>query len=342
MHPLFPQAAGLVVSSSFYGMLCVWRLSDWACLHTHELSAGGIGPVVDVGGGRIASGDDDGTLRLWDALSGQQLQESPAALGGAEEEQMIHCIALLPGGRMAVGQYHTEIGVWRLGEGDGKVGVLAGHKNDVRALLLLGGGMAQQPMLASASSDRTVRLWDVEAGTCAAVLDGHGYAVWALADLGGGRLLSGDVWGALRVWDVGAAACLATVAGGVDARCCNSLCVLADGRVASGENGGRLRIWAWDDAGKALTQEGEQLVGHTDHVRVVVSVGAGAAQQFLSGSDDSTLRLWGRHASGAWAETAVLPGHTEDVRSIAVVRVCPTASRQWQAGGARVTLNPKP
>ena len=322
---LFAQAAGLVVPASGDAMLRVWRLSDGECLRTLEGHTEQVNSVLDMGGGRVVSGGWGGTLRVWDALSGQQLEQISTAQEGGGDGEDICCIAALPGGRVATGHRNGEIRLWRLGEGVGAAGVLAGHMDAANELVLLGGGRAQ-PMLASASNDCSLRLWDVDVGTCTAVLDGHDSGASALADLGGGLLLSGDGAGALRVWDVGTAACLAT-AESEDGPVW-SLCVLADGRIAIGGQGGRLRIWAWDAASKALTQEGEPLAGHTDGVGALVPVGTGAAQQLLSGSADSTLRLWGRDASGAWVETAVLRGHTDHVQSIAVVR-----SRQPAAPG---------
>ena len=326
MHrPLFPQAAGLVVAACGDGGLRVWRISDGACLRTLEGHHETVRAVADVGGGRVASGSGDGTLRVWDALSGEQLQEiDTRQRDGEDDDEVIEVIAALPGGRIAMGyEAHGEIQLWQMGEGGGAAGVLVGHEDSVNCLVVLG-GIGAQLMLASASADDTVRLWDVDARTCAAVLKGHGCAAWSLADLGGGLLMSGDGRGALRVWDVGAAACLATVEG-EDDRGISSLCLLADGRIASGEEGGPLRIWKWDAAGKALTQEGEQLDGHTGYVFAVVPVGAiGAAQQLLSGSFDSTLRLWGMDARGAWMETAALRGQGHSITiSVAVVRVVP-------------------
>ena len=70
------QAAGLVVSASDDKTLCVWRLAGGACLRTLTGHTGGVHAVVDVGGGRVASGGWDGVLRVWDVLSGKQLQQT--------------------------------------------------------------------------------------------------------------------------------------------------------------------------------------------------------------------------------------------------------------------------
>ena len=53
-------------------------------------------------------------------------------------------------------------------------------------------------------ADCCVRLWDLATRTCAATLRGHTSPILALAHLGGGRLVSGDERGCLRVWDAAA------------------------------------------------------------------------------------------------------------------------------------------
>ena len=80
------------------------------------------------------------------------------------------------------------------------------------SLAVVGGGTAQR-LLASGSGDHSVRLWNVDAGICTAVLSGHTDWVDCLADLGGGRLLSGSEDRSLRVWNTTTAmgACLVVV-----------------------------------------------------------------------------------------------------------------------------------
>jgi WD40 repeat protein len=68
--------------------------------------------------------------------------------------------------------------------------------------------------------------------------------------------------------------------------------------------------------GPVVAKEGYQVVapltGHTDCVNVVRWVSPG---EFLSASDDNTLRLWAESASGSWS-SVVLAGHTSGVTEV--------------------------
>ena len=59
-------------------------------------------------------------------------------------------------------------------------------------------------LLASASEDGTVRVWDVAAESCAATFDGRGGPVYALALLGNGLLAGGAANSDIKLWDVAA------------------------------------------------------------------------------------------------------------------------------------------
>ena len=65
---------------------------------------------------------------------------------------------------------------------------------------------ARDGRLASGSSDKTIRLWDVAAGAEIARLEGHSGWVAALCMLSDGRLASGSGDKTIRLWDVTAGA----------------------------------------------------------------------------------------------------------------------------------------
>ena len=73
---------------------------------------------------------------------------------------------------------------------------LEGHRGDVNVVAVLEGGR-----LASGSDDRTIKIWELVTGACAATLEGHLRPVTSLAIFEGKRMASGADDGQLKIWD---------------------------------------------------------------------------------------------------------------------------------------------
>jgi len=306
------QAAGLVVTASFDSTLRVWRLEDGACLRTLSGHSVEVQDVMDVGGGRVASSGDDCVLRVWDVLSGKQLQQTPTGEG------VLTCSVALWGDRVATGHGGGEIRLWSLQEGGAATDVLRGHTDTVWSLAVVSSGKAPG-LLASGSVDYSVRLWDVDAGTCIAVRSGHTNFVRCLADLGGGRLLSGSDDGSLRVWDTATGACLAVAPNAHgDGRASIILAARAlPGGAATGSDQGCVQRWKWDEGASALTPDGAALqLGCGLLWSLAAAPGPDGALQLLAGCGDGILRALDNGACGALQQQAALVGHSEAVNVV--------------------------
>lgn len=68
--------------------------------------------------------------------------------------------------------------------------------------------------IATGSSDKTVRLWDVQSGECMRIFTGHCGMVLSLAMSSDGRYMaSGDEDGAILMWDLGSGRCVTPLMG---------------------------------------------------------------------------------------------------------------------------------
>ncbi|MDA1258353.1 MAG: WD40 repeat domain-containing protein [Chloroflexi bacterium] len=105
------------------------------------------------------------------------------------------------GSRLFTGAFDPAIKVWSVpnaGEGDwSELGQMAGHAQSVNVLAESPDGLT----LASGSTDRTVRLWDVASGVERAVFKGHRNTIVGLSwSPDGRRVASCSYDGTVRIW----------------------------------------------------------------------------------------------------------------------------------------------
>ena len=108
----------------------------------------GVNALAVLEGGRLASGSDDGTVKIWEQATG-------ACVATLEEHEIcVWSLAVLDGGRLASGSEDGTIKVWELATG-ACVATLEGHEDWVWSLAALEGGK-----LASGSDDQKINIWD--------------------------------------------------------------------------------------------------------------------------------------------------------------------------------------
>jgi WD40 repeat protein len=221
------------------------------------------------------------------------------------------------------------------------VRTLEGHTNMVNGVAVTADGR----LAVSASSDKTLRVWDLGSGQPLRTLEGHTAAVHAVAVTADGRLAVSASWdGSVKVWDLGSGQLLHTLEG----EFVIGVAMTADGRRAvSTSRDGTLKVW---DLGS-----GQLLRTLENHTTAVTDLDAGPYEQTLNVWDLVTGQLlrtleectsWGRWlamtADGHWAVFATwghaikvwdlgsgqivhaLEGHTGEVNSVAV-----TADGRW-------------
>lgn len=146
----FLPGAARAVSASDDGTLILWDLARASIAARWRGHRGKVAALaVSPGGATVASGGWDHEVRVWDVASG-----ASRVLSGHAGN--VNAIAFAPDGALlATGGYDGEILLWRVGEGS-PLATVPGNGFPINALAFTPSGR-----LVSASSDKTVRVWDV-------------------------------------------------------------------------------------------------------------------------------------------------------------------------------------
>ncbi|KAF5547693.1 vegetatible incompatibility het-e-1 [Fusarium mexicanum] len=285
----------------------------------------------------VASGGDDGTVKIWDIATGLCRN----ILDGHDEN--IHSITFLPDGQSLVSASKT-IKVW-----DTKTGLcrqkLEGHDKHVESLSSSPDGQ----YLASGSLDRTIKIWSLKTWQCLKILNDHSGKVTSVAFSSNNQyLVSGSADKTVKIWGVKLFSCLQTLVAHDDG--VQSVALSPDSnRLASLSSHG-IQIWdaatasglpilkipsssgttiAFSAAGRCLAlgtmehgikifdaENGTMLQTLKDFDGSVTSVAFTAdGHHLMSGSEDGLVRIW---AASMDAHPLSIEAHDENVASITI------------------------
>ena len=250
-------------------------------VHTDTLT----GHTSDVNGrvfkdnGTLISGSDDETLRAWNVSTGTQRWEQDVGdrvYAVALPSHNPHFIAYGGSKNFEIRMRYSDDGDWR--------GGVAGHTHDVLSLAF----KPNSYLLASASRDKTVRIWDVGDNNNlrhVRTLRGHTDRVNSVAWSPDGRTLASASWdGTVRLWNPDNGINFAVLRGhtqGVE-----SVAWSPDSRIlASGSRDQTIRLWDPDTHGtlRVLRRTGGEVYSLAFHPN---------GQTLASGTGSGITRLW--------------------------------------------------
>jgi len=219
--------------------LKAWDVDSGKLLNTFGGHDGGVwalacAPELEL----FFSGSDDRTIRVWSTAT----HEHVGTLAGVHEAKVrsLHYDA----GRLYSGGHDGKIAVWDV-KTMAQVGSFDGQAGFITAIV------ADEELIYTASSDKTVFVWDKASGEKKSILN-HESWVGALT-LHNKTLLAGVGDATVRAWDVANATVLCSLNGHVKCNAVSSLQV-ADGKLYSAAWDGKINVWHLDDILEKISQ----------------------------------------------------------------------------------------
>ncbi|MGB3402033.1 MAG: serine/threonine-protein kinase [Microcoleaceae cyanobacterium] len=270
-----------------------WRLATPQELGQHLGAVGTVAFSPD--GSILATGSRDQTIKLWNLETGDII----GTLTG-DGSPIWSLDFSSSGSDLAAGSYYWRILEWNLETGETYIPL---QQNGAVWSVKIS---PDERLIASASSDQTVKIWDRQSGFILYDFLDHDDIVYAVDWTPNGRILvSASKDKTVKVFDVETGTVLLTLTGHSDQ--VRSIVISSDGNtLVTGSYDDTIKIW------NLIT--GELIHTLTGHSGDILSVDISPDNQLIvSGSKDQTIKLWNRQ-TGELLSTLI--GHNSEVYAV--------------------------
>ena len=215
----------------------------------------------------LVSGSNDKTTKLWDIQTGGVVKTFCNNTG------WVFCVSISPDQTTIASGSARTICLWNVQTGDCNC-ILHGHTNDINFISFF---PSNSQLLISASSDNTVRQWDVNGYQVGPVYEGEGVA---FSPDGAFLVLWKGRFATIQRSDSGLVIAKLKVSRNSFQYCCFS----PDGKSVTGVTGYIIYIWEITSSDPNLI---ETLVGHTDDITSLAF-----SSSLISLSKDKSIKFW--------------------------------------------------
>jgi WD40 repeat protein len=242
---------------------------------------------VIISDGKIISGSQDKTIKVWDLNSGKLIYTLSGHNSG------IYSLAVTDNKLLSCSADRT-IKIWDLNTAELKF-TLLGHNSHVYSLAV------DKGRFASASIDKTIKIWDFATKKIIKVINTGEISALSIC-ISNEKLVAGLSDGTIKIWDLSSARLLTSYRENDES--ITSVCI-SNGVLITGSKDKTVRIWNLENLDLINT-----LYGHKSPVwTVTVDTG-----RIISGSEDKTVKIWNLE-DGKLIET--LKEHSDWVSSVA-------------------------
>ena len=292
-HEVLPE-----VAEALHGALGVAR--GRGILHAHEAQVWAV--AASPNGLSFASGDDAGTVRLWDAVTMRETSTLVSHNGG------VSALAFSPDGRHLAASYADSLAIlWPLSGATDTI-VLRNHRGGVLSLAYDFTGSS----LLTGGADGTARLWNPQSGNPISQFGAEASTVNGVAFAGWGLYVVTAVGSEARVWrrytrDPGDAEPRCSFVEGLGTIVAVAPIGAAGTEVATAGQDGTTRVWSVDTC-----QAVRKLEGHSNTIFSLALTRDG--RYLATASGDGTVKVWNPQNG---TELFDLLGHSRPVYSAA-------------------------